>query len=49
MKSPWIFKEQIQEWFTTETRKDTKMLESFGRAFEENDIAAIEKYFTAYL
>lgn len=45
----WIFKEQIQEWFTAETKKDTKMLKSFGRAFEENDTAAIEKYFTAYL
>ena len=45
----WIFKEQIQEWFAAETRKDTQMLEIFCRAFEENDAAAIEKGFTSYL
>lgn len=45
----WIFKEQIQEWFAAETRKDTQMLERFCRAFEENDAAAIEKGFTSYL
>lgn len=45
----WIFEEQIQEWFQAETKKDAHMLESFCRAFEENDIAAIEKGFTSYL
>lgn len=45
----WIFREQIQEWFKEETLKDRKMLEAFCRAFEENDTAAIEKGFTAYL
>lgn len=45
----WIFEEQIQEWFQAETKKDTHMLESFCRAFEENDTAAIEKGFTSYL
>lgn len=45
----WIFEEQIQDWFEAETRKDTQMLESFRRAFEENDTAAIEKGFTSYL
>ncbi len=45
----WIFEEQIQEWFETETRRDTQMLEAFCRAFEENDTAAIERGFTSYL
>ncbi|MDE7478685.1 MAG: PD-(D/E)XK nuclease domain-containing protein, partial [Lachnospiraceae bacterium] len=45
----WIYKEQIQDWFEAETRKDTKMLESFCRAFEENNTDVIEKSFTAYL
>ena len=45
----WIFEEQIQDWFQTEARKDIQMLESFCRAFEENDTAAIEKGFTSYL
>ena len=45
----WIFVEQIQEWFESETKKDIKKLESFCRAFEENDAAAIEKGFTSYL
>ena len=45
----WIFVEQIQEWFESETKKDTQKLESFCRAFEEKDTAAIEKGFTAYL
>ena len=45
----WIFEEQIQDWFETETQKDVQMLESFCRAFEENDTAAIEKGFTSYL
>ena len=45
----WIFEEQIQEWFADETRKDSQRLVSFCTAFEENDITAIEKGFTAYL
>lgn len=45
----WIFEEQIREQFETEARKDTEMLRSFRRAFEENDAAAIEKGFTSYL
>ncbi|MDE6974167.1 MAG: ATP-binding protein [Lachnospiraceae bacterium] len=45
----WIFREQIQEWFETETRKDKQKLEDFCRAFEENDTEAIEKGFTFYL
>ena len=45
----WIFEEQIQEWFETETTKDTQKLENFCRAFEENDTAAIERGFTSYL
>lgn len=45
----WIFEEQIQDWFETEIRTDTQMLENFRRAFEENDSAAIERDFTSYL
>ena len=45
----WIFEEQIQEWFETESTKDTQKLENFCRAFEENDTAAIERGFTSYL
>lgn len=45
----WIFEEQIQDWFVAETKKDTQTLANFCRAFEENDIAAIEKGFTSYL
>lgn len=45
----WIFVEQIQEWFESETKKDIQKLENFCRAFEENDASAIEKGFTSYL
>ncbi len=45
----WIFEEQIQEWFETETRNDFPKLESFCRAFEQNDTDTIEKEFTSYL
>ena len=45
----WIFREQIQEWFETEIRKDKQKLEDFCRVFEENDTEAIEKGFTFYL
>ena len=44
-----VYAEQIQEWFKKETRKDTKKLEEFCRAFEEKDTAAIEEGFNAYL
>ena len=45
----WIFEEQIQDWFDAEVRKEVHLLESFCRAFEENDTTAIEEGFTAYL
>lgn len=45
----WIFEEQIQEWFREETKKDMPMLERFLRAFEENDVSAIENGFSSYL
>ncbi len=45
----WIFIKQIQEWFESETKKDIQKLESFCRAFEENDTDAIENGFTDYL
>jgi len=45
----WIFVEQIQEWFRQETKRDTGRLDSFCRAFEQNDVSAIEEGFTAYL
>lgn len=45
----WIFVDQIQEWFEEEMAKDSRKLENFCRAFEENDTAAIEEGFNAYL
>ena len=45
----WIFVQQIREWFQEESVKDIKKLESFCRAFEENDAAAVEKGFNDYL
>lgn len=45
----WIFVEQIQEWAKEESRKDVGRLEDFCRAFQTNDVAAIEEGFTAYL
>ncbi len=45
----WIFVRQIREWFKSETRKNIEKLESFCSAFEENNIAAIEEGFNAYL
>ena len=45
----WIYKEQIREWFKKETRKDSQTLEKFCNAFAENDAAAIEDGFNAYL
>ncbi len=45
----WIFVQQIREWFRKESVKDTEKLESFCRAFQENDTVAIEKGFNDYL
>lgn len=45
----WIYIRQIREWFKSETRRNMEKLESFCRAFEENDTAAIEEGFNAYL
>lgn len=45
----WIFVEQIRRWFKEETKKDIGKLENFCRAFEENDIVAIEEGFMSYL
>ena len=45
----WIFIRQIREWFKWETEKSMENLEGFCRAFLENDTAAIEKGFNAYL
>lgn len=45
----WIFKEQIQGWFETETKKNMRGLVMFCKAFEENDTAVIEQGFTSYL
>lgn len=45
----WIFVDQIQEWFEEETAGDRRKMESFCRAFEENDTAAIEEGFNSYL
>ena len=45
----WIFMEQIQEWFEEETIKDSKKLEEFCHAFQENNVSAIEEGVNAYL
>ncbi len=45
----WIFVQQIREWFQEESVKNRKKLESFCRAFQENDTKAIEKGFNEYL
>lgn len=45
----WIFVEQIQRWFQEETAKDSQRLEAFCKAFEENNVPAIEEGFQAYL
>ena len=45
----WIFIRQIREWFKWETEKNMEKLENFCRAFLENDTAAIEEGFNAYL
>ena len=45
----WIFVEQIREWFKAEAARDSGRLESFCRAFQENNVSAIEEGFNAYL
>lgn len=45
----WIFIRQIREWFKWETEKNMEKLEDFCRTFLENDTAAIEEGFNAYL
>ena len=45
----WIFVRQIREWFKWETEKNVEKLEAFCMAFLENDTAAIEGGFNAYL
>ena len=45
----WIYVRQIRKWFRDETRKDLRKLENFCRAFQENNVAAIEEGFTSYL
>lgn len=45
----WIFVEQIHAWFEEETTKDSEKLANFCRAFQENNISAIEEGFTSYL
>lgn len=44
-----IYVDQIRNWFRDETRKDTKQLERFCKAFEENDTRVIEECFQSYL
>ena len=45
----WIFVQQIREWFKGETVRNLEKLESFCRAFQENNVDAIEEGFNAYL
>ena len=45
----WIYVRQIREWFEGETKKDSQKLGDFCRAFQENDVCAIEAGFTSYL
>ena len=45
----WIFVEQIRDWFDDETIKNRERLENFCRAFEENNVLAIENGFQEYL
>ena len=45
----WIFVEQIRRWFKEETQKDSNKLENFCKAFQENDVSAIQEGFNAYL
>ena len=45
----WIFVEQIRDWFDDETTKNRERLENFCKAFEENNVLAIESGFHEYL
>lgn len=45
----WIFVQQIRKWFKEETKKDITKLQNFCRAFQNNDVTAIEEGFTSYL
>ena len=45
----WIFVEQIRDWFDDETTKNRERLENFCKAFEENNVLAIENGFHEYL
>ena len=45
----WIFVEQIRYWFDDETTKNREQLENFCKAFEENNVLAIENGFHEYL
>lgn len=45
----WIYTQQIRKWFKDESKKDVRKLETFCRAFQENDTTAIEEGFTSYL
>lgn len=33
----WIYTQQIRKWFKDESKKDIRKLETFCRAFQEND------------
>ena len=45
----WIFVEKIRDWFDDETTKNRERLENFCKAFEENNVLAIENGFREYL
>ncbi|MCM1305063.1 MAG: ATP-binding protein [Lachnospiraceae bacterium] len=45
----WVFVEQIRRWFQEETAKDGEKIKDFCKAFQENDVPAIEAGFNAYL
>lgn len=45
----WIYVEQIREWFKDEVKSNAGQLASFCKAFQENDVPAIEDGFNAYL
>lgn len=45
----YIFVRQIRRWFKEETKRDVQKLKDFCRAFQENDVTAIESGFQAYL
>lgn len=45
----WIFVRQIREWFNQEVVKNMETLEGFCKAFQENNVMAIEEGFNAYM